>query len=321
MKIIDLHCDTILGILEQKTSFHITPDKLKMGDYMLQNFALFTDRKQFDPEHQALRLYDQYQQFLEAHKDVVGCVLSYADIEKNLANEKISSLLTLEDGGVVFNDLSMLRNWYRLGVRMIALTWNYENGIGYPNVSLDQTFHDYTIPDSTSRPNITEGLTSFGKDYVREMDRLHMIVDVSHLSDKGFWEVAELVKGPFVASHSNCRSLCDVSRNLSDEMIIELHRHRGVMGINFCKDFLRKDCSISSIEDILAHMKYVKKLVGVDVLALGTDFDGISCNLEIKDASYMPKLVEAMFSSGFTTAEIEKICYKNVLRVYKEVLK
>lgn len=88
MKIIDLHCDTILGILEQKTSFHITPDKLKMGDYMLQNFALFTDRKQFDPEHQALRLYDQYQHFLEAHKDVVGCVLSYADIEIILRMEK-----------------------------------------------------------------------------------------------------------------------------------------------------------------------------------------------------------------------------------------
>ena len=127
-------------------------------------------------------------------------------------------MLTLEDGGVVFNDLSMLRNYYRLGVRMIALTWNYPNGIGYPNFSLDD-FTDYKQASSLQQIDTIHGLTDFGIQYIREMERLGMIIDVSHLNDAGFYDVLKYTTKPFVASHSNARSICPVARNLSDDMI------------------------------------------------------------------------------------------------------
>ncbi|MCF0105291.1 MAG: membrane dipeptidase, partial [Holdemanella sp.] len=260
---------------------------------------------------------------LDENKDYIAPVYKYSDIEDNERKGKISSLLTLEDGGVVFNSLAMLRNYYRMGVRMIALTWNYENGIGYPNISMSK-MDDFSIPNPLQQVDEIHGLTPFGIEYVKEMEKLGMIIDVSHLSDAGFYDVLKYTSKPFVASHSNARSVCNVARNLSDDMIIKLAQRKGVMGLNFCGDFLEehdKPNGISRIEAMVKHIKYIKELAGIDVIGLGTDFDGISCELEIKDASYMHLLEKALYEEGFSKEEVEKIFYKNVLRVYKEVLK
>ena len=286
MKIIDMHCDTILGLLEKEQKYQdvslyandlcVDIQKLKAGDYLIQNFALFTDQK------------------------------------------------TLEDGGVVFDDLAMLRNYYRMGVRMIALTWNYENGIGFPNLSINDMGTDYNQANFFQRVDTVNGLTDFGIDYIREMEHIGMIIDVSHLNDAGFYDVLDYTTKPFVASHSNARSICPVARNLSDDMILELAKRGGVMGINFCGDFLAlhdQENGPSRISDMIEQIKYIKKLAGIDVIGLGTDFDGINSELEIKDASQMSKLAQALKEEGFSEEEIEKIFYKNVLRVYKEVLK
>lgn len=331
MKIVDMHCDTIYCLLNDENKhkevsllnndLSIDINKMIKGDYLLQNFAAFVCLgEDKNPELRANQLIDMFYRQMDLYSDYISPITKYTDIEENRKNNKISAMLTLEEGGVVFNDLAMLRNYYRLGVRMITLTWNYENGIGYPNVdgTKKNTFADI------KKVNTKDGLTPFGISYVKEMERLGIIIDVSHLSDAGFYDVLKYTTKPFVASHSNARSVCDVARNMSDDMILALAERKGVMGINFAGDFLKQSDTgneKSMIEDMVKHIRYIYELAGIDVIGLGSDFDGISPNLELKDASMMPMLVDALYKDGFTTEEIEKICYKNVLRVYKEILK
>lgn len=330
MKIIDMHCDTILelynhpeqGLFSNRYSVDIK--KMQKGNYLIQNFALYTDQKALSiPEQQTMRLMDTFWTQMEENKEWIAPVFTYADIEKNEKEKKLSALLTLEDGGVVFGDLAMLRNYYRMGVRMIALTWNYPNGIGYPNFSMD-SFSDYKQVNPMQKVDLIHGLTDFGIAYIQEMERLGMIIDVSHLNDAGFYDVLKYTQKPFVASHSNARSLCPVARNLSDDMIQALDHRGGVMGINFCGDFLEshdKPNGPSRIQAMVSHILHIKKIASINCIGLGTDFDGIHSKLEIEDASQMGKLKTALEEAGLTQEEIEKIFYKNVLRVYKEILR
>lgn len=324
MKIVDMHCDTILKIYDDggsllENDFNIDLKKMLAGDYLLQNFAMFVDLKDsLDPLTKAQRLIDLYYREIDKYKDLIRPVFSYDDIISNYDKGIMSAMLTLEEGAVVNNDLAILRNYYRLGVRMITLTWNYPNGIGYPNLASTKEYQDlYRINDH-------DGLTDFGIEYIKEMERLGIIIDVSHLGDAGFYDVLKYTTKPFVASHSNARSVCGVARNMSDDMIRQLAKRNGVMGINFCGDFLRPSSSggaRSCIEDMVKHILYIKDLVGIDYIGLGSDFDGISQNLEIKDASMMPLLEKALLEAGLTVEEVEKVFYKNVLRLYKEVLR
>lgn len=323
MKIVDMHCDTILKIYDEggsllENDFNIDLKKMLKGDYLLQNFAMFVNlRDTVDPLTKAQRLIDLYYREIDKYKDLIRPVYSYQDIINNQDAGLMSAMLTLEEGAVVNNDLAILRNYYRLGVRMITLTWNYPNGIGYPNLVSIKEYRDlYHINDQ-------DGLTDFGIEYIKEMERLGMIIDVSHLGDAGFYDVLKYTTKPFVASHSNARSVCGVARNMSDDMIKQLAKRNGVMGINFCGDFLKSSSTKgmrSCIEDMVKHILYIRSLVGIDYIGLGSDFDGIDQNLEIKDASMMPLLEEALIEAGLTVEEIEKVFYKNVLRVYEEIL-
>lgn len=155
------------------------------------------------------------------------------------------------------------------------------------------------------------------------MERLGIIIDVSHLSDAGFYDVYHHTTKPFVASHSNARQVCGVARNMSDDMILKLASRGGVMGINFCSDFLTTEGThqTSYIKDMVQHILYIKNLAGIDCIGLGSDFDGIGSKLEMKDASGYQMLYGALIEAGLSIEEIEKIFYKNVLRVYKAVLK
>lgn len=331
MKIIDMHCDTISVLLDKhlngevaslkENDLSIDLVKMKQGNYMLQNFACFVCLGEVDsPVTRVNQLIDHYYEQIEQNKDMIAPVYRYADIEANERKGLMSSLLTIEEGGVVDNDLALLRNYYRLGVRMITLTWNFANGIGHPNFisNKDMTFQDL------KKINIEDGLTPFGIEYVKEMERLGIIIDVSHLSDAGFYDVLKYTTKPFVASHSNARAVCDVARNMSDDMILKLAKRGGVMGINFCGDFLKQSeigDERSCVEDMVKHILYIKQLAGIDCIGLGSDFDGISSNLELKDASMMHLLESALYDAGLTQEEIEKIFYKNVLRVYEAILK
>lgn len=326
MKVADMHCDTIYEInrlqkegqecLLKDNQLNISIEKMKKGDYLIQNFAMFTHLKDTDdPVTHVNQMIDTFYNEIEKNKDDIEVAYCYSDIIRHQENNKMSALLTLEEGGVVCNDLSYLRNYYRLGVRMITLTWNFSNGIGHPNFDVQGDKHGYDEFDNV------HGLTDFGIRYVQEMERLGMIIDVSHLSDAGFYDVLKYTNAPFVASHSNARSVCPHARNMSDDMIKKLAQRGGVMGINYAADFLEREAEMSRVEAMVKHIEYIRDIAGIDCIGLGSDFDGIPQNLELKDCSYLPVLEKALYDHGFSKDEVEKIFYKNVLRVYKEVLK
>ena len=327
MKVIDMHCDTIGGLYMQdkkgqdhqnilSNQMNIDLEKMEKGDYLAQCFAMFVPFNVENPFETCMEMIDRFYQEIEAHPGKIALARNGEELEQNAASGRMSAILTIEEGGVTKGNLAYLRDFYRLGVRMITLTWNFENGIGYPN------FVRSEHPDFKS-PNTKDGLTPFGIEMVKEMNRLGIIVDVSHLSDAGFYDVLKYTTGPFVASHSNARAVCNHCRNLTDDMIRELAQRGGVMGINYAADFLREvpegEENFSYIADMVKHIKHIVEVGGIDCVGLGSDFDGIPQNLEMKDASYLPQLAQALAAEGFSEADIEKIFYKNVLRVFKEV--
>ncbi len=315
MKLIDLHCDTIFRLFYDErevglrdNELHVDLKKLRKADSLAQFFALFIDYQSVleegrDPFKESMEMLDRFYREVKENNDQIELARSFKDLLKREQEDKIAAFLTIEEGGVIGNKLSNLRNFYRLGVRLITLTWNYANSIGYPNCK-----EEYR----------NKGLTFFGKEVVREMNRLGMIIDVSHLSDAGFYDVAEVSIDPFIASHSNARVVKNHSRNLTDEMIKILAESGGVMGINFAAYFLG-DGKESKIADIVRHIKHIKKVGGVDVIAIGSDLDGIECELEIGNIGEIDRLVNALQKEGFSLDQIEKIFYKNAKRVIRAV--
>ncbi len=334
MNIVDMHCDTISALLAAKREgrteetlrqnhLHIDLEKMKRGGYLLQNFALFIHMPdQEDPFEEALRMADLYEQELAGNRDLIRPAYCYADIERSRREGLMSAVLTVEEGGVCKGDPVYLRTLYRLGVRMLTLTWNFPNELGWPNLEQPVGGEADFVPD-LRKVNAVQGLTETGIEFIREMERLGMIVDVSHLSDKGFWDVERTLSGPFVASHSDARAVCNCCRNLSDEMIRALAEKGGVTGLNFCAAFLEekeKRGPRATIASIVEHAKHIVKVGGEDCLGLGSDFDGIGTHDELPDASCMPLLEEALLKGGFTERQVDKIMGGNVLRLYREVL-
>lgn len=331
MKVVDMHCDTIAEIYKdhrrggcmsvRKNQLMVDLEKMAAGDYGLQNFALYTDLEEVKgrPFEYCMELLDTFYTEMEAHEDLIGIVRSYGDIERNWTQGKMSALLTVEEGGVCQGSLGFLRDLYRLGVRMMTLTWNYPNELACPNLKVtDEDGNTVMAPDTE------HGLTDKGIEFVREMERLGMIIDISHLGDAGIWDVFRYTKKPFVASHSNARALASHPRNLTDEMIRALAKRGGVMGINYCARFLRDfepgQREASRVAYMVEHMKHIRKTGGIGCMGLGSDFDGIGGELEMGDAGRLSMLADVMEKEGFTPSEIEAVFYKNVLRVYKEVL-
>lgn len=330
MKVVDMHCDTIAALFEDHKNgggkslrcndMHVDLERMKKGDYGLQNFALFTVLEQENaPFEHAMELLDLFYRELEAHEDLIGIIKEYRDIEENWKKGRMSAMLTIEEGGVCQGNIRFLRDFYRLGVRMMTLTWNYANELGYPNHIILEG------PDGgKAEADQLHGLTETGIVFVEEMERLGMIVDISHLSDAGIRDVFRHTKKPFVASHSNARALCPHPRNLTDEMIKALGERGGVAGVNYCAAFLGRwnegEPQVSRIGDMVAHMKHMKQVGGIGCIGLGSDFDGIGGELELCGADRLPLLETAMRRDGFTTREIEAVFHENVLRLYREIL-
>ena len=248
---------------------------------------------------------DVFEKNLRLCHDKVIFVKKCEDIRQCMDTGKTGALLTMEDGTPVGNSLEKLQHFYNRGIRLITLTWNYENEIGYPN--------------SNDPGVMASGLKSFGFQALEEMNRLGIIVDVSHLSDGGFWDVAKHTQKPFIASHSNARSITVHPRNLTDSMITAIAEKGGVIGLNFCPDFLGTDGK-SSIAHMLQHIRHIYQVGGEDVLALGTDFDGIEGKLQIKSCDELYKLREALLQHKMPERVIDKMWQGNALRVMKDIL-
>lgn len=329
MKVWDLHCDTLSELRHaekegrpanfERNDLHIDLTRLEAGDYMLQCLAAFVNLGSGeDPLVTALEEIDIFKRIMAAYPDRIAPVYTAADIARNAAAGKISALLTVEEGGCCKGSLGVLRRLYELGVRMMTLTWNYDNQLAASNVKAEGP-QLWPCP-----PDAEHGLTGTGLAFLAEMERLRMIVDVSHLSDRGFWDVVKHSTRPFAASHSNCRALAPHCRNLTDEMIRAMAERGCIAGLNYCTAFLdnQPDPALcrSTTALIAKHAARFKRVGGVQMIALGSDFDGIGGPLELDSCDKMPLLADALRKEGFTEDEVEGIFWRNARRFFEENL-
>ena len=307
---IDLHCDTIMQLLDHpdsgdlyRNTWKIDIEKLQKAHSKVQDFALFINLgKTNDPygRYEEMRNLCTTQIYL--YGEHIQHVLSYQDVESVYESGKIGALMSIEEGGVLGGDLDKLKQAYQDGVRLITLTWNYPNGLGEPHCGEQH-----------------KKLTPKGIEFVEVMQDLGIIVDCSHLNDAGTEQLGDILDVPFVASHSNAREVTAHTRNLPDNLIKLIANKGGVIGLNFAQSFLGIS-PVSRIEDIVKHGLYLINKGGEDVVALGTDFDGIKPNTEIKDASEMYRLYDAFKEVGLSVEQCEKLFWKNADRLLKEIL-
>lgn len=327
MKAADMHCDTMCELMKgdakgsfRKNMLHIDLEKLKEGDYLLQNFAMFVNKREYNDCHKrCIEMLSYWKRICSENSDVIGEAVCTADIINNYKNGRISAMLTVEEGECCNGTPEGLKELYDYGVRMMTITWNYANLLGYPAAPR------CPVTGKRLAPDFTKGLTEKGRIIAEEMQRIGIIIDVSHLSDRGFYDIAEISrknKIPFAASHSNARKLMNNPRNLTDDMIKSIGELGGVIGINFYPPFLleKNPSKDRQLECLILHMRHMINKGGIDCVGLGTDFDGIDGELAVDNAGKMQKLYDALRKSGFSELEAEHIFRKNVLRLYREVL-
>ena len=307
---IDLHCDTIMQLLDHpdsgdlyRNTWKIDIEKLQKAHSKVQDFALFINLGDTnDPYGRYEEMRNLCTTQIHLYGEHIQHVLSYQDVESVYKSGKIGALMSIEEGGVLGGDLDKLKQAYQDGVRLITLTWNYPNGLGEPHCGEQH-----------------KKLTQKGIEFVEAMQDLGIIVDCSHLNDTGTEQLGDILDVPFVASHSNAREVTAHTRNLPDKLIKLIANKGGVIGLNFAQSFLGTS-PVSRIEDIVKHGLYLINKGGEDVVALGTDFDGIKPNTEIKDASEMYRLYDAFKEAGLSVEQCEKLFWKNADRLLKEIL-
>ncbi len=323
--VVDTHCDTLMKVVnswnpymrrihnidneidlsQDNPGLHLDIPKMKKGGLNLQFFAVYIE-PQYKPSGslaRALQGFDAFYQMLERNPELVK-VTSYQDALKAKETNSPAALLAIEGGEALEGSLSSLGMMYKLGLRSLGLTWNQRNRIAEG------------VGDCVSGG----GLTVFGRELIAEMNKLGIIVDVSHLSEPGYWDVIKYSTKPIIASHSNARAVCDHPRNLTDEQIIALAENGGVMGMNFCKPFVKSGEEVN-LDDLLDHVDHIITLVGPDHIGLGSDFDGItSAPKELTDVTTIPLITQGLIDRGYDDETIEKFLGKNYLRLLKEVL-
>ncbi len=316
MDFIDFHCDTASLMWERgehlkANTLKIDIKKLQKGEALAQFFAMYIDKTSVDSSYgYCMVLLENFKQELQLNQKNIMLCKNHEDLMKAKTENKIGAFLSIEEGDAVDGDLNKLRHFKEQGISLITLTWNYENALGYPN-------YEFTYQH--------KGLKPKGIEVVAEMNHLGMIIDVSHLSDAGFEDVLKHSQYPIIASHSNSRTQTHHARNLSDEMIKKLADNGGLTGINYFNNFLvegvlKEKLETSTIADMVRHIKHIRSVGGIEVIGLGSDFDGIPNPVEIEDSSQMSKLSDALLKASFSYEEIEKIFYKNGRRIIKDVL-
>lgn len=309
--VFDGHCDTVLDVVEGKRRLgerseegHADLPRFREGGIDVQIFACWVggaDAEQ--PLVKYLRLLDTLYTELEANSDEAVLVRSAGEIEAARREGKLACILGMEGGEPLREDLAVLRMAHRLGLRNIGLVWGGRNALG------SAVFGD-GIDDA--------GLCDFGKEVVREANRLGVMVDVSHLNVAGFWDVIDVTEQPIVASHSNARELHDHARNLWDDQIQAIAETGGVVGSVFT--FMTEDRSAATLDHVLDQIDHMVALVGPDHVGLGSDFDGIKYTpAGLDDVSKMGNVTQGLVERGYGDEGIAKILGGNWLRVFREV--
>ncbi len=311
--ICDAHIDTLSKMLrfgwdnlgEIPRDSHVTPRRLRQGGVGAAVFAIFTDKyeRSLLPLNRALKMIDIAYSVAGQNSDWLELVTDSRGLTRAREKGKLSMILSIENGIVIGNDLLNLRTFHRLGVRLMSLTWNFRNQLG----------------DGVGRGNSRRGLAPFGREALREMERLGIIVDVSHLNERTFWHVVEATGSPVVATHSNAFSICRHPRNLTDPQIRAIAYRNGFVGLNFCNAFL-SDSDKASIHDVVKHACHIAEVGGIKTVAIGSDFDGIVTGpVGLEHIGKMTKLIAALRKAGFSQADVEAISHKNILRVFRAV--
>ncbi len=241
---------------------------------------------------------------------LVKVVRTTRELESCLRGGVLAAVLHFEGAENLGPDPAALEDLYGAGLRSLGLVWSRPNvyGHGVP----------FRFPTS---PDTGPGLTKAGRELVRECNRLGVMIDLSHLNERGFWEVARITGAPLVATHSNAYALCPSTRNLTDRQLYAIRESGGIVGVNFAVAFLRRDGKSeedTSIETIVRHVDYLVNRLGVEGVGFGSDFDGAKVPREIADATGLPKLLSALRERGYSEGALEKLAYENWLRVLRE---
>lgn len=315
MFICDCHCDTLTELYNKNASLYENEQHFDIKRQIalgggLQFCAIYVPTEVFRYQgglRYTLCLLDKYnQEIKKLHENGIDVLqVRTAEDAGNVLRHKAATLLAIEEGGAIDGSLEALRCLYELGVRAMTLTWSNRNDIA----------------DGINEEATGSGLTLFGKQVVAEMNRLGMLVDVSHISTAGFWSVIETSTKPIIATHSNAKSLCSHPRNLNDEQIKALAQNGGLAGITFAGQFLEEDWHNACIESVYKHIDYMLNLIGNDDhIGFGSDFDGIShppYNIQgVQD--YKP-LIEYL-SKYYSDETINKITHQNVINLLQKVL-
>jgi membrane dipeptidase len=334
--LIDTHNDipsfTVDGTdIKSAPKNHTDIPRLRQGGVGAVFFSVFVDAKYVDGNHaanRALQMIDTVQHdIIDRDPDVFMQARTANDIVEAHREGKIAALMGLEGGHAIEDSPRLLRDYYRLGVRYMTLTHFNTNHWADSSGDID-------------KPGVEHhnGLTPQGKEIVLEMNRLGMMVDISHVADKTFYDALETSKAPIIASHSSCRAITNVPRNMTDEMIRALAQKGGVIQINIYCPFISQKAADAAqaakknpgpekpppvratLDDVVAHIDHVRQIAGVDAIGIGTDFDGIECApIGLDDVSKFPNLTRALLEKGYSRTDIEKIYGGNTLRLMREV--
>ena len=364
--VIDTHADTPqrfldgnfdIGSTDPKDPGHISLDKARAGNLGAEFFSIWVGPK-YSNGHFARTAFDLIDSVYEQaarHPDRMMMAFSVADIERARKEKKLAALMGIEGGHAIENDIHLLRNFYRLGVRYMTLTWANTN-----------EWADSSGDQKDPKVQHHNGLTEFGKQVVLEMNRLGMMVDISHVSDKTFYDTIATTKAPLIASHSSARALTNQPRNMTDDMLRAVTKNGGVVQVNFFNGFLdenfRKAMDAQEkereaaeaqyaaklkvggksvtyfatepverewlarlprtpLKSLIDHIDHIAKVAGVDHVGLGSDFDGVSGATPdgINSAADLPKITQALMDRGYSSADIHKVLGGNLLRVFREV--
>lgn len=312
----DVTIKTLNGETDILRKYHI--DKLRSGKVSGSIFVIWVDPPYTNkPYERTLQIIESVKKELEYCKDSMVIVKSYEEMEKAIKENKIYIFIGIEGLSGIGNDLDLIDLYYNFGARHASLTWNEENELA-----------------TGVKGNPGRGLTELGKKAVVKINSKNMLMDISHLNEKSFWDVVSEVQLPIIASHSNCKAICDVPRNLTDEQMKEIAKLGGLVGLNSFNQFVHNDRDKQNIHMLTRHIEHMAEVMGIDYVALGMDYcdflDGSSMSsfseqedsytVGLEDASKTYNIILEMEKFGFSREDIEKVAYKNYHRLIKKVI-
>ncbi|MGM0940928.1 MAG: dipeptidase [Bacillota bacterium] len=346
--IFDGHNDTLLRLLHDPEDMeglffsetakgHIDLPRARRGNFCGGFFAAFTPNSDYDAEPEKYLTkngYDiplpppinqmsalNYTNMLAANlfklesvsNGTLKVVKNAAELEHCLNSNVIAAIFHMEGAEAIDEEFNALHILYQAGLRSLGIVWSRPNkyGHGVP----------FRYP---ATPDIGDGLTKAGKNLVRECNELGIMIDTTHLNERGFWDVANLSDAPIVATHSNVHAICPISRNLTDKQLQAIKESNGVVGINYAVNMIRADGQFGtaiSLDEIVHHIAYIAEQFGIEHVALGSDFDGTTVPDSMKDVTGLPNLMNKLRLHGFSDKELQKIAHGNWIRVLKNTWK